>query len=253
MTALETNGEVVVARSKEGNRELVEKLGALGIEAVGVETISFLEPADWAAVDKILRGIDRYDWVAFTSPRAVNAFLERLSSLGLALDPHRPRIAAVGSKTAGALVKGGLTVDFVPKKYLTSELALGLPTTSGKRVLLLRADIGDRALLIVLGRRGFEVTDAAVYRTRTVAGVADSEQLGRARVVIFASPSEVRGFKSRVAPELFGLVAGKAMAVCIGPVTASEARAAGFRTVEMPSEHTLDALVEKVEEVVALV
>ncbi len=248
MTAMGTRKRVVIARSKEGNQELAGRLVELGIDAFGVETIVFEEPSDWSEVDDAIRSTDRYDWVAFTSPRAVGHFLARLSNLGFDARSHFPHLAAVGSKTASGLEKAGFRVDFVPERYLTSALAEGLPSGFGKRVLLLRADIGDRALSVALVRRGFEVTDLAIYYTRIVPGNVDPRELGDPTLVVFASPSEVRGFKSRVRPELFRGIAEKAIAVCIGPVTAKEAKAAGFRAVDTPSQHTLDALLEKVRE-----
>ncbi len=250
MNAEQTPPRVVVARSKEGNNELIGKLDKLGIHAVGVETIAFREPADWTEVDEAVKGIDEYDWVAFTSPRAVGAFLSRLSNLGLAIAHPRPRIAAVGSKTATELEKAGLTVDFVPKRFLTSELAKGLPAAPGSHVLLLRADIGDKALSAVMEKRGIKVTDLAIYQTVSVVGTVDPWKLKGAALVVFASPSEVRGFKGRVPQEFFASMSEEATAVCIGPVTAKEAKAVGFRAVETSSEHTVDALGEKVEEVV---
>ncbi len=250
MNRRESGAHVVVARSKEGNDELIRKLSGLGVEAYGMETIGFEEPSDWSAVDHAVAGIQNYDWLVFTSPRGVGAFLARLSILGISRRLGPPRLAAVGARTAHALEEAGFAVDFVPKDYLTSELAQGIPSDKGKRVLILRADIGDEAFPSSLRRRGFDVTDLAVYRTVTVAGRGDAERIAGARFVVFASPSEVRGFKSRVPGGLFHAISSGAKAVCIGPVTAEEARAAGFRSVITTSEHTVDALAERVREAV---
>jgi uroporphyrinogen-III synthase len=239
---------VVSARSKKGNREVESRLGKLGIRAVGVETIRFLPPADWGEVDAALKSIERFDWVVFTSPRAVKAFVERVDKLGVTLVGHRPKIAAVGSATADSLRRSRLEADFVPGEYLTSALGDALPGRRGARVLLLRADIADGGLADSLVGRGFETTDLAIYGTRSVAGRVSRRDVNEGDVVVFASPSEVRGFSERVPPGAFRTLAARAAAACIGPVTARAARSAGFKTVIEPKVHTMDALVERIRE-----
>ncbi len=242
-------GKIVVARSREGNAEVQSRLSKLGIASVGVETIVFGEPTDRTAVDDAIKEMHDYDWVVFTSPRGVAAFAKRSKELAVKVNPTKPRMAAIGSKTADALAANGLRADFVPDVFLASALAEGIPSEFGKRVLLLRADIGEESLASDLEGRGFEVTDIAIYRTRHAPGVEKPGHLSNARIVIFASPSEVRGFKDRVDQEAFAAVASKSTAVCIGPVTAEAARAEGFRNVVSSEVHTVDGLVEKVREV----
>lgn len=250
MRKLGSGQTVVVARSQEGNRELQTRLSKLGIPTSAVDTITFEEPTDWSRVDEAMKEIGRFDWVAFTSPRAVVAFAARLARLGVAVKKPKPRVAAVGAKTEAALGAQGIETDFVPKQYLTSALGEGLPQGFGKRVLLLRTDIGERGLVESLARRGFDVTDLAIYYTRPVTGRVDSEGVRDARLVAFASPSEVTAFKNRLTPAAFRRVAGQATAACIGPVTAVRAREAGFKSVVSAENHTIEALVDKIGELI---
>ncbi len=249
MTSQETAGAVVVARSREGNDELLAMLAKSGVPATAVETIRFEAPVDLRAVEGAVAGVSEYDWVAFTSPRAVAVFGERFR--GAEGAGTRPRFAAVGPATAAALREIGLTAGFVPERFLTSELGEKLPLEEGRRVLLFRADIGDKGLVKALEKRGFEVTDVAAYRTLAVDGPLDRATVEGARLVAFASPSEVRGFASRLGSEGLARVAARATAVCIGPVTASAARGAGFNSVEFPGRHTVASLAEKIAEVAA--
>lgn len=250
MRAEEVRASVILARSSEGNLELQRGLGSLGISTESVETIRFEEPATWQGVDGAIAEMSSYDWVAFTSPRAVGAFVLRLGPR-FQRDAAGPRIAAVGPKTADALKSAGLEVDFVPAEFLTSELGAGLPAEFGRRVLLLRADIGDDALVEQLERRGFVVKSLAVYRTVAVKGTIDATILERASVVAFASPSEVRGFKARVPSLRFAEILSQATAACIGPVTADAALEAGFRSVKFPDEHTVEGLIRTVQEIIS--
>lgn len=247
---METAGgaAVVVARSEEGNRELAAALALKGVASVSVPTIRFAEPGDWTAVDGALRALGTYDWAVFTSPRGVRACARRMSLLGVRVDAGRPRFAAVGPSTASALAAEGLEVGYIPERYLTIELGETLPGGAGTRAVLFRADIADRKLLAVLEGRGFVVKDLSIYQTKTIEGNISPERVAGAKLVVFASPSEVRGLTGRAGPEVFARLTEEAVAVCIGPVTADEAKRAGFKRVTAPSESTMDSLVDKVRE-----
>lgn len=240
--------DVVLARSREGNAELQRMLSKRGIEAGAVDAIGFEDPGSWTAVDSAIANISRFDWVALTSPRAVASFGRRMKALRNDVGGLTPRFAAIGSKTASALREIGIDPQYVPSRYLTSALGEGLPAEKGSRVLLLRADIGDKDLVVSLERRGFEVEDVTAYHTRFIPGPVDPELVRRAKVVAFASPSEVEGFRRRLGGPEFRDLAGRATAACIGPVTALAASQAGFRSVAFAEKHTLEALAEKIVE-----
>ena len=76
----------------------------------------------------------------------------------------------------------------------------------------------------------------ATPRTRFGAGAVDA--------VTFTSASTVRGFVGAL-----GAVRGLPKVVCIGPVTAAEARPAGSRCTPSPDPHTTDGLVGALERV----
>jgi uroporphyrinogen-III synthase len=240
--------QVLLARSKEGNRELARKLNGIGLRAMTLSTLSFQEPVDWTTVDLQLRKLDSFDWLVFTSPTGVRFFARRLKELRLGFPPGaRPRVAAVGEKTAERLLEEGFRVDFIPTRYLTSALASQMPSRSGRRVLLLRADIANKELVTTLRRRGFNVTDIAVYHTRVFRGPSrGADRFKDADVVVFASPSEVQGFLAKVPASVATSVQATAIAACIGPVTASAARQAGFLKIVTPSKQTIDALLQEI-------
>lgn len=242
--------KVVLARSKEGNGELKEKLSGLGVNATAVDTIKFDFPEDRDRMDAAIKRMPNYDWVAFTSQKGVDAFRERAAELGVDIDGPGPKFAAVGPATAAALEEMGVRVAYVPKDYLTSALGGGLPTDSGRKVLLLRSDAGAKSLVERLGERGFEVDDVPAYRTLPLSARLDPRAVDGASFVVFASPSEVSGFQALLGQDELDKVAKKATAACIGPVTAEAARDAGFRSVVFPEEHTVDALAAKVRELV---
>jgi uroporphyrinogen-III synthase len=242
--------EVVIARTKEGNEKLRARLEVRGVGAFSVETIALEDPEDWTPVDDAIKRIPTFDWVAFTSPRGVSVFAHRLRRLSLDPRGMGTRFAAVGTKTESALKKLGIVVDYVPSEFLTAALAEGLPRTHGLRVLLLRADLGGKEIVEILEKRGFEVSEVAAYHTRFVRGAVEAKPLKNAKAIVFASPSEVTGFRRRLGEAQFLELATRTIAICIGPVTSRAAKDAGFKSVVFASEHTLEGLVEKVGEMI---
>ena len=65
---------------------------------------------------------------------------------------------------------------------------------------------------------------------------------GRVDAVTFTSASTVRGFVGAL-----GAVKGNPKVVCIGPVTAREAREHGFTVAAVAKPHTIEGLVQAVE------
>jgi uroporphyrinogen-III synthase len=247
MTSEQLEGPVVVvARSKEGNEELIAELRGLGVTPVGIETIEFLPPDDWKEVDGAIGRISGFDWMVFTSPRGVDFFVSRLRVSGETAVGTMPRVAAVGPSTAGRLAKNGFAVEYVPDHHLTSALADGLPSGLGKRVLLLRTDIADREMASKLRGRGFEVEDVAVYRSAGIREAINPRRVEKAELILFASASEVRGFSERLGSSALARLQASATAVCIGPVTARAAAHAGFRRVVTSREQSIGSLVEVV-------
>jgi uroporphyrinogen-III synthase len=249
---------VVLTRTREGNEEFASIVRAMGFEPILVECLELLPPRDWSPIDSSLRAIGTFDWVVFTSGRGAVLFKERMDFLELDLNWHgRPSVAAVGEGTARELRKSGVPVAFIPSEFLTLRLASELPvgeTSMGKqRVLLLRADMGDPQMADVLARRGFEVVEHAIYRTEAFSSRGGAlTGLEGADAILFASPSAVEGFTSRLARKDFSIMKRK-LAACIGPVTAKAAMAHGFERIVTPKAHTFEALIQEMERELSMV
>ncbi len=241
--------KVVITRSKKGNAELARSLKALGFEPVSIDTLEFLPPEDWSSVDASLARLGEFDWLLFTSSTGVEFFVQRMKGLSLAVPGHgKPAGAGGGEKTSATLQREGIEVEFVPSEYLTRALAEQLPRGRGKHLLMLRADIGDPDVVATLERSGFRVTDLAVYRTSSAAGVggeATEAAIRGADAIVFASPSAVeafmRGLESAAAASA---LTKRMLSVCIGPVTAAAARGHGFERVLTPKTHTIEGVVQ---------
>ncbi len=247
---------IVLTRNRQGNERLAERVRALGFEPVSVESIELLPPRDWSAIDASLNRLGEFDWLVFTSSRGVSMFRERMGELGLDLPSRRPLVAAVGAGTAEELQSSGVHVAFVPSEFLTLKLASELPTgdaEGGKRVLLLRSDIADHLMVEILSSRGFEVIEHAIYRTETSGhGSGSPVELGRIDAILFASPSAVEGFTSRLGSEGSSGMR-RTLVACIGPVTAEAAREHGFERIITPKSHTFEGLLQELERELSMV
>ncbi len=69
---------VLVTRPREQAAELVERLEAMGAEAIEAPMIRILPPDDYAPLDEACARAGAFDWIVFTSANAVDAFMERL-------------------------------------------------------------------------------------------------------------------------------------------------------------------------------
>lgn len=233
---------VAITRSREGNRALAEKLERAGLEPVAVDAITISPVDDWRAVDDLIRKLDGFDWLVFTSAAGAESFAARLKALGTRLPEGRPLLAAVGKPTAMALSSLGAAPVFVPSRYTNRALGEELPAGKGSKVALLRADIADPRLAELLTERGFAVEEVVAYKTAPSRGPAVSLQ--GVDLIIFASPSAVKGLCGMVRPEELAALK-RVKAICIGPVTSSAAQASGFRDTVVPDSYTLDAVVRE--------
>jgi uroporphyrinogen III methyltransferase / synthase len=231
--------EVVVTRPEGSCEELKARLVDSGAFVVPLPAIAVTDPDDGgAALAGAIASLDRYDWAAFTSANAARRFLREIPdirALGSLL------VAAVGPATAAMLESGHIVCDLVADDASASGLveSMGRPSGGG-RVVFFRAEGALATLADGLRSAGWDVEEVVTYKT--VIGAAAPDELDRAAqadAVVFASPSAVHGFVS--------LMSGRrlpAVAVCIGPSTASAADAVGFEEIEVSQEASDPGLVE---------
>jgi uroporphyrinogen III methyltransferase/synthase len=230
-----------VTRAREQASELVARLRELGADTVELPVIEIGEPADGGAeLRRAVAGVGEYQWLTFTSANAVERFFACLTELGRdARALGGVRIAAIGPGTAAALLRWGLQADLVPGQFVAEAVVDAFPPGPG-RVLLPRAAVARDALPAGLAAKGWTVDVVEAYRTvvarPTPAALAAA---GAADAVTFTSSSTVTNYLETAGTETVPPVV-----VCIGPITADTARAAGLQVSVVANEHTIDGLVE---------
>jgi uroporphyrinogen-III synthase len=155
-------------------------------------------------------------------------------------------VAAIGEGTSEAFRRWARREpDLVPKTFTTAALARSFPRGTG-RVLCPRADVAPEGLEAAIAAKGWKPTRVDAYRTRIPRSLPPEARValreGLVDAVTFASASAVRGFV-----RLLGAAKGNPKVVCIGPVTAREARTYGFTVHAVASPHTIAGLVEALE------
>lgn len=236
---------IVVTRPVDQSSILVKQLDQRGARALVAPTIE-IAPIRSAALTAALRELagGSYAWLTLTSRATVDVLAERLGSPKEA----RARVAVIGDGTATAFRRWARRQpDLQPGTFTTAALARAFPRGSG-RVLCARADIAPPGLEMALAAKGWSPDRVNAYRTlmprRLPAETRDALRAGDVDAVTFTSASTVRGFVGAL-----GAVRGLPKVVCIGPITAAEARAHGFAVSAVARPHTIDGLVAALERV----
>jgi uroporphyrinogen-III synthase len=235
-----------VTRPRDQAEELARALEAHGARVLTAPAVEIV-PARSAELTRALRELaaGRFSWITLTSRNTVEALAARIGP-----EDVRARVAVIGEGTAEAFgAWAGREPDLMPATFTTSALSRAFPTGIG-RVLCARADIAPEGLEEALADKGWVPVRVPAYRTRTPASLPrearDALRDGLVDAITFTSASTVRGFLGAV-----GLVRGNPKVVCIGPVTAREARARGLRVSAVAKPHTIEGLVAAVERVLA--
>jgi uroporphyrinogen III methyltransferase/synthase len=244
---------LLVTRALHQAHDLARRIIVLGGEPLCLPVLELVPPQDQAPLDSALDNIDSFQWVIFTSANGVVFFMKRMRERGLDIRSVRGSLAAIGPGTGQALAGYGLNVAFTPGEYRAEALLDGLlkAISPGSRALLPRAAEARNVLPEGLRAGGIQVEVAPVYRT--IPGGARYKRLlqealaqGRVDYLTFTSSSTVRNFKSLFnEEELAGLLA-RGRTVCIGPVTAATAAAAGIRVDLVAEKYTIDGLLDAI-------
>jgi len=245
--------KIIVTRPARQAAELSDALIELGAAPIEAAAIEIGPPADAGAADAVLRRLDRFGWLVFTSVNGVEAFVARCRRLGLdARSLGAARLAAVGPATAGALRRNFLEPDIVPERFTTADLGQAIRVAGDppdRPVLLVRGDSAGPALAEQLRASGADVEEVAVYRTSRPAALPDEaiDALRRRQVhwVTFASPSAVANFAALLGPQAKDLLAAAKLAA-IGPVTAQAIEQLGLAPAAVADPHTIAGLVQAI-------
>lgn len=250
---------ILVTRSREQARDLVERLEELGAQPIEAPTIRIAPPDDLGPLDEACGRVAEFDCVVFTSANGVDQFMQRLlAGAGDTRDLKGVRLCAIGPVTADRLTRYGIKVDLMPAEYRTEAVIEALRaggSLAGQRVLLPRADLARELLAEELRKEGAAVTEVVAYRTVLAEGSREGEPdvyrmlLDKdIDVVTFTSASTVRNFAKMIGADAAADLLRATDVAAIGPVTAEAAEQLGIHTAIMPAQYTIPALVDALVE-----
>jgi uroporphyrinogen-III synthase len=214
---------ILVTRPRDRASKLAAPLRRLGARVSLHAAIDIRPPRSWAAVDREIRRLDRYDTVVFTSATAVEKFLPRVRT-------KLPPAAAVGPATAEALRKRGVRPAWIASRFTAAALGRKLRG----RVLHPASQPRSPDLAREARKRGAVVVEPVVYRIVRSRGGAPPP----CDLITFASAETVRSYAENAGR--------KTPCACIGPVTAKAARDAGFRVAVQPARYTIPDLISAI-------
>lgn len=241
---------VVVTREDGEVGVLAGALRRYGATVLHWPTIRWAAAADPAPLDAALEGLGEFQWVVFTSPRAVEAVAARCRGWTAAA-----RIAAVGGATRAAAESHGWRVDVAPITQTAEALVDILRAEgvgAGTRVFFPASQIAGATVEAGLRQAGADVVRVTAYRT--LPADLDRQECARAlaagdvQVISFASPSAVENLRAGLGARLFDEALASVVVAVIGPTTGAAARAAGARRVIEASDHSLTGLADRIAE-----
>lgn len=237
---------IVVTRAAAQASRLTRRLRDLGAEVVEIPTIEIVDPSDGGvALAAALDRLDQTAWLVLTSANGAQRVMGSAPDLPSRLEQSGARLAVIGPGTAQAFADHGLQPDLEPERFVAEgllEVFPDPPSAGRARVVIAQAAAARPVLAEGLRAAGWDVEVVEAYRTarpRIAPELADSAR--GADVVTFTSASTVEGFVAGVDVDGF-----TPRVVCIGPITAEAARAAGLRVDAVADPHTIEGLVDAV-------
>jgi hydroxymethylbilane synthase len=244
---------VLVTRAADQAHQLVSALRQAGLDPVAVPAIAIEFEPPRGDLDDAAGLLHTYRWVVITSANGARAILKAAERILTELGS--PWWAAIGPATSAILEHEGIEVQFQPTRPSAVAMAAELPIVARDRVVVVRGDLADEELAVSLRARGAEVDDVIAYRTRE-APESSHERLrtatadGPIAAAVFTSGSTVRGLVSLGRAESIDVLSMPA--VCNGPKTADEARAAGFQILAISAAPDSPALAATTARALAL-
>lgn len=216
--------------------EQIVKLGGLPLMMPTIETCLL---DDCNQLDNVLKRIEKFNWIAFTSRNGIDAFFQRLNFLNLPMSVLKQcQLCAIG-KDAERLLNVCGRVDLIPKESSPAGILAEfskISTIYEQAILIPVPEVvgipePDVVPKFVLGlqKLGMQVTRVPAYMTRCLskniyALELDLIRQGKIDAIAFSSTAEVESFLQMVdAKSDYNCCA----IACFGPYTASNAKKLG--------------------------
>ncbi|BAY92788.1 MULTISPECIES: uroporphyrinogen-III synthase [unclassified Tolypothrix] len=227
--------------------EVIIKKGGLPFLMPTIETTSL---TDYVELDAVLRRIDEFDWIAFTSRNGINAFFQRLNVLNISLSAlQNCKLCAIG-KDAELLLSLCRRVDVIPAESspvgIVNELAKIADIHQKKILAPVPEVVGMPEPDVVpnfiagLQKLGMQVTRVPSYQTAGLdkniyAVELDLLRQGMIDVIAFSSTVEIESFLTMVNSKFDYQ---HSVIACFGPYTAANAKKLGLEVAILSQDYS---------------
>lgn len=243
---------ILITREYHQAKEFTEKVIQYGGKPLEVPLLN-VSCKDHNQNVQTFHDLHSFQWLFFTSANGVEYFfqLAKKYEVNLAILKEK-QFAVVGHKTADALKRFGFTADFIPSTYNADVMAsefLNKSTETGP-VLLIRGNRSRDVLPTEFTTYGLSFHSLEVYKTTYNYAMTDrlNNMLSENNYdfITFTSPSTVEAFME------MARVKSNKTCVCIGTTTEHRAREFGFTDIITPKEFTIDGMLERISDYIAV-
>ena len=243
---------ILITRDKFQAGSIRKLLARKGARVVAIPTIEIRPFPFDSQVRLLLRKIQAYDWLVFSSTNAVSLFNSYFNKAGGDRRLLRKvKIACVGKATAKALKSAGFKAEVVPKDFKQEGLvnAFRKIPLNHTKWLVCGAKEGRNVLRKFLERKGAKVTVWTLYENRIPRGTKQKlwrlfERSSGVDLLTFMSPSAADHFYSLFTPAQHRKWLAEIPAAVIGPVTGASVKKWGATVAVDPQSYTMSALVD---------
>ncbi|MBE6485375.1 MAG: uroporphyrinogen-III synthase [Methanosphaera stadtmanae] len=222
------NKKVVVTRPVERSESLAKIIRESNGQPVIVPTLE-LQFVKSEELLYIVKNIDEYDWIVFTSPAGVKSFFSIYKK-----DSIPSKIAVIGVKTEEILKKYNETPDLIPKDFTAEGLLESFASIDlkNKKIALPRTLSARTVLPEGLEEYGAEVTIAEAYTSSIpkdktkIIKLMDDILSNEIDIITFTSPLTVHNLlkvikneKSEQYDEFLHKLQSEVIVGSIGPIT----------------------------------
>ncbi|NLX61996.1 MAG: uroporphyrinogen-III C-methyltransferase [Tissierellia bacterium] len=240
---------IVITTGISQRRDIINKLRALGANAISLPTIEIKEIKPNYELDKTIENIHKYTYIVFTSINGVNVFFKRFFELGHDVRKlANIKFAAIGSSTAEAINKYGLRVDFVPREYVGESLVDELKAVISKddSILIPRAKKARPFIVEELSKicRVEEIKTYETIKSREDNQyIIDTLKELDYPYILFSSPSTFINFKEIAGKDADDILK-KSKIISIGPITTKTIEAEGYTIYKQAKKYNFDGIIE---------
>lgn len=232
--------KVLVTRDMNQSQEFSEKLR---IQGATVRELPFIKIENTYEFDE--KDLINYTALLFNSPNGVKYFMENIKDIRVL---GHLKIGVVGAKTDELLRKYKIIPDFIPEKYMGTELAKEVQnyTEENDRILFITSDISPANCEKWSKEYNIKFEKLTVYKTgKHIYSKNEVEKvLTEVEYITFLSSSTVEAFNESIQGDL-KLLENKKI-VSIGPVTTKTLNELGY-------DVALEAKVFDVDGVIAVI